>query len=110
MRGDRVLEGIAAVQHAAEVVVRLQAELDVDVGEPEVAVEQQHPPAAAGQRLGEGDGQPGLADAALARGDGEHVGAGLLPRSEERRVGTECVSTCRSRWSPYHETKNIKKK
>src|SRR3546814_1305170 len=26
--------------------------------------------------------------------------AGL--RSEERRVGKECVSTCRSRWSPYH--------
>src|SRR3546814_7568189 len=39
--------------------------------------------------------------------------AGLVPRpevplgistsrSEERRVGQECVSTCRSRWSPYH--------
>src|SRR3546814_11357867 len=28
-------------------------------------------------------------------------GAGAL-RSEERRVGKECVSTCRSRWSPYH--------
>src|SRR3546814_14841854 len=26
-------------------------------------------------------------------------------RSEERRVGKECVSTCRSRWSPFHETK-----
>src|SRR3546814_12884076 len=25
-----------------------------------------------------------------------------VTRSEERRVGTECVSTCRSRWSPYH--------
>src|SRR3546814_5805976 len=25
-----------------------------------------------------------------------------LLRSEERRVGKECVSTCRSRWSPYH--------
>src|SRR3546814_6926007 len=23
-------------------------------------------------------------------------------RSEERRVGKECVSTCRTRWSPYH--------
>src|SRR3546814_1589633 len=28
--------------------------------------------------------------------------ANSLPRSEERRVGKECVSTCRSRWSPYH--------
>src|SRR3546814_21061136 len=26
----------------------------------------------------------------------------LAPRSEERRVGKECVSTCRSRWSPSH--------
>src|SRR3546814_17721214 len=26
----------------------------------------------------------------------------LFDRSEERRVGKECVSTCRSRWSPYH--------
>src|SRR3546814_13458998 len=26
----------------------------------------------------------------------------LVRRSEERRVGKECVSTCRSRWSPYH--------
>src|SRR3546814_10654224 len=30
------------------------------------------------------------------------VGEGRLARSEERRVGKECVSTCRSRWSPYH--------
>src|SRR3546814_6763197 len=26
----------------------------------------------------------------------------VAPRSEERRLGKECVSTCRSRWSPYH--------
>src|SRR3546814_15335222 len=31
-------------------------------------------------------------------------------RSEERRVGKECVSTCRSRWSPYNEKKKNKKK
>src|SRR3546814_12576960 len=29
-----------------------------------------------------------------------------MDRSEERRVGKECVSTCRSRWSPYHYKKN----
>src|SRR3546814_14185198 len=29
-------------------------------------------------------------------------------RSEERRVGKECVSTCRSRWSPYHYKKKYK--
>src|SRR3546814_20596771 len=38
------------------------------------------------------------------------AGAVPLPataRSEERRVGKECVSTCRSRWSPYHSNKNM---
>src|SRR3546814_3981143 len=33
---------------------------------------------------------------------GNTYGGGTLERSEERRVGKECVSTCRSRWSPYH--------
>src|SRR3546814_9388249 len=30
------------------------------------------------------------------------LGEVVEARSEERRVGKECVSTCRSRWSPYH--------
>src|SRR3546814_13436280 len=34
----------------------------------------------------------------------------LIVRSEERRVGKECVSTCRSRWSPYHYKKKKNKK
>src|SRR3546814_19120332 len=34
------------------------------------------------------------------------VNAELLARSEERRVGKECVSTCRTRWSPYHQKKH----
>src|SRR3546814_20115698 len=40
--------------------------------------------------------------------EGAHYGSFSGPynadmrRSEERRVGKECVSTCRSRWSPYH--------
>src|SRR3546814_15556030 len=33
-----------------------------------------------------------------------------LGRSEERRVGKECVITCRSRWSPYHSQKKKKVK
>src|SRR3546814_12107038 len=32
-----------------------------------------------------------------------------IDRSEERRVGKECVSTCRSRWSPYHYKKKTNK-
>src|SRR3546814_11826217 len=43
----------------------------------------------------------------LCRGAGDsRQGRGLSRRrSEERRVGKECVSTCRSRWSPYHSKK-----
>src|SRR3546814_13369907 len=43
----------------------------------------------------------------LARsGRSDHGCGGFRLRSEERRVGKECVSTCRSRWSPYHYKKN----
>src|SRR3546814_12222713 len=59
---------------------------------------------------------------ALAMLDGLHelrgvdeavVGAGVEPgiaaaRSDERRVGTEGVSPCSSRWSPYHSQKTKK--
>src|SRR3546814_12910821 len=39
---------------------------------------------------------------ALPRLEMELTGFDIDYRSEERRVGKECVSTCRSRWSPYH--------
>src|SRR3546814_5935622 len=43
----------------------------------------------------------GMLGAGMGMGAG--MGVGLRSaRSEERRVGKECVSTCRSRWSPYH--------
>src|SRR3546814_14356955 len=34
--------------------------------------------------------------------DAQRIRVADRGRSEERRVGKECVSTCRSRWSPYH--------
>src|SRR3546814_10713818 len=41
--------------------------------------------------------------AAVVQANGENDAfLRCLARSEERRVGKECVSTCRSRWSPYH--------
>src|SRR3546814_15379409 len=43
----------------------------------------------------------GAAVAGLALEDGAAT-LTAFTRSEERRVGKECVSTCRSRWSPYH--------
>ena len=61
-----------------------------------------------GWQLVYGGGQVGLmgvvADATLAAG-GTVVGViprVLMERSEERRVGKECIAVCRSRWSPYH--------
>src|SRR3546814_3781575 len=39
---------------------------------------------------------------AFAATDGTRRWQVDVERSEERRVGKECVSTCRSRWSPYH--------
>src|SRR3546814_19423084 len=54
-----------------------------------------------------------IATQVLVQGnDGTPIPLGQLAtikRSEERRVGKECVSTCRSRWSPYHKKKKIKK-
>src|SRR3546814_1520377 len=38
----------------------------------------------------------------LLGGEGRLQRPSSSQRSEERRVGKECVSTCRSRWSPYH--------
>src|SRR3546814_20532272 len=48
---------------------------------------------------GSGDGADG--DVAVGGAD-PHGGRFAERRSEERRVGKECGSTCRSRWSPYH--------
>src|SRR3546814_20311423 len=54
----------------------------------------ENPPVAAPKKQGKKGGQ-----AAKQSGSKQ---AGSKPRSEERRVGKECVSTCRSRWSPYY--------
>src|SRR3546814_1947493 len=44
----------------------------------------------------------GVDPADFLRGQQGEVDQPLVERSEERRVGKECVSPCRSRWSPYH--------
>src|SRR3546814_11544727 len=55
----------------------------------------------------------GLINMDLGEGEMEFLhleyanGSTLYVRSEERRVGKECVSTCRSRVSPYHYTQKI---
>src|SRR3546814_16089475 len=43
-----------------------------------------------------------IASAALSPDERRALFHDTAARSEERRVGKECVSTCRSRWAPYH--------
>src|SRR3546814_19641272 len=72
---------------------------DVEVGLPETVKSARCHPSEVQARGAE------TADAGDFRPDGGEDTAPLrhvaLARSEERRGGTECVSTCRSRWSPY---------
>src|SRR3546814_5221072 len=77
-----VVPGLLRVEHRRP---QLAARLHPGGGErlvrdPRLDVAERLEPERVGQALGRVDGQ----------------------RSEERRVGKECVSTCRSRWSPYH--------
>src|SRR3546814_10081643 len=65
-------------------LVGAEAEERGERGAVDVGVHDADGVSLAGECDGEVDGDGGLADA----------------RSEERRVGKECVSTCRSRWSP----------
>src|SRR3546814_2536622 len=51
-----------------------------------------------GERIDQAHG----AAAPVVVGQADAVPVRRAGRSEERRVGKECVSTCRSRWSPYH--------
>src|SRR3546814_19438956 len=53
----------------------------------------------AGPFFGDSDGTPSFS---IAYGVKINSLGHRQGRSEERRVGKECVSTCRSRWSPYH--------
>src|SRR3546814_18770481 len=76
-------DDLAAVEQAAHATVR-------QVVDEEDAARQQPAQDLRGARIAEAESAP-----ALPR---EVVGL----RSAERRVGQECVSTCRSRWSPYH--------
>src|SRR3546814_21188090 len=60
--------------------------------------------------LGFGDSSPDAMLASFREILAQDADDGVVfDRSEERRVGKECVSTCRSRWSPYHETNTQKR-
>src|SRR3546814_5244978 len=72
-------EGASRFRLGADEVIDLELGADVDAAH---GVVHQHDLGVGAQRAGE-----------------QHL---LLVRSEERRVGKECVSTCRYRWSTYH--------
>src|SRR3546814_6209863 len=71
---------------------------------PERHGEGQHrrPP---GRQIGEAEHRAEIPGGDVEERDGGEARP-APPRSEERRVGQECVSTCRSRWSPDHKTKH----
>src|SRR3546814_14671039 len=81
-------------------------------GEARVGVVRCEDPAAEGQGVGEVlvpiAQLAGSAEVGAAEGPDDAIepGSGVRDRrAEERRVRKECVSTCRSRWSPYHYKK-----
>src|SRR3546814_16128786 len=84
---------------------------DETAGEAEDVANALHTAAVGGQRVLQG--VDGLRRVELRQGrfgapaEGQLVRAQVIgqARGEERRVGQECVSTCGSRWWPYHEKK-----
>src|SRR3546814_15878670 len=85
---ERELHGRERLQHGHDKPDQIETETGVDRIDEAVdpfAEQAQH-------QCGIARRQAGL-DRKIAR-------RAVAPRSEERRVGTECVSTCRSRWSP----------
>src|SRR3546814_15055489 len=82
--GDFVVAALARIPMAAN---------DVETAVHRVRGYEFHPGAAKTARAA-------VTNHLIARG--WNGGIASSARSEERRVGKECVSTCRSRWSPYH--------
>src|SRR3546814_15290934 len=66
---------------------------------------QEHMGDGAAELVGDGLFDHGAPEAGLQRLPYGRSPSRWRSRSEERRVGKECVSTCRSRWSPYHTKK-----
>src|SRR3546814_210138 len=102
--GDKVAKGSAIV-----VVEGRGASAKADAPAPEQASQQASQPQVSDTS---GADKPAAKPAPAAALEDPDLKPGQLPhaspsvrkfaRSEERRVGQECVSTCRSRWSPYH--------
>src|SRR3546814_11563509 len=94
--GDNVVESMNPADAAAEMWLGLSSD---DREATAVFASGRASRAIINQRI-----QDGLATEGSVKGEGIH----LTVRSAERRVGKECVSTCRSRRSPSHEKKKKK--
>src|SRR3546814_11786910 len=85
----------------------IEARADIDLGAAEswqsVRFEEADIAAGTPKSVESGSAVGGVAQSLAHNVTLTPVLAGIpLPSSEERRVGKECVRTCRSRWSPYH--------
>src|SRR3546814_2585232 len=94
MNAAGVLPGLTFVPVRARATAQGEQETDGKPAPPAGATGDAHGTTSAS--AGEGGGGGGGSG-----GSGGNAGSASPPRSEERRVGKECVSTCRSRWSPY---------
>ena len=95
-----ILTDVAKMQLALE-----QAKMAADAGEVPVgaAVFKDGVLIATGRNAPIGDSDPTAhAEMVALRQAAQILGNYRLDRSEERRVGKECLHQCRSRWSPYH--------
>src|SRR3546814_12364790 len=82
-------------------IIDFHVELAGNIDLRRLLVDQHDAEAMAHQHVRDGLAEPAIADDDR-RAARRVFGPGPVQRSEERRVGKECVSTCRSRWSPYH--------
>src|SRR3546814_19651376 len=85
-------DGSADMRH----VLAVAATIGTHLAKPTLIVNKSTVPVGTAEQV-----QTAIQAALAARGSALTVDV-VANRSEERRVGNECVSTCRSRWSPYH--------
>src|SRR3546814_18280943 len=100
--GEEVMDGaLARLEANRGRPEYLVAEIFLGVDEPEREAEVRRLAESLVQQIRQGNPFPGIARQ-FSQAAGAASGGDLGWRSEERRVGKECCSTCRSRWSPYH--------
>ncbi|MNZ62653.1 hypothetical protein D3C78_807810 [compost metagenome] len=96
-----LVQRAAPGQDILQAVVRRQPQGHIDVGQGETGVQQHHPPAARRQRPGQVDRDLGLADPALAAGDGDHLHRQPRARLHRRQAHVSSPSSSSRRVIAY---------